>query len=76
MFDEFVNSIFDGRRNETISSRAGHAKKEGKLWGCVLCGFLDLFQKGHCELAMAYDDVIIESETQADKAVEELEKKD
>lgn len=73
MFDEFINSIFDGKRNETISSRAGHAKKEGKLWGCVLCGFLDLFQKGHCEMAVAYDDVVINSETQADQEVKKIE---
>jgi hypothetical protein len=25
---------------------------EGKRWGCVLCRFLDLFQKDHCQLSI------------------------
>lgn len=33
---------------ETISSSAGKAMLRGALWACVLCKFLNLFQKDHC----------------------------
>jgi len=48
LIDEFFNTLTVGDPGETISSRAGKAMKEGKAWGCVLCKFLNLFQKDHC----------------------------
>ena len=44
-----------GIPGETISARAGKAQRRGKRWGCVLCRFLDLFEKGHCEGAVQGD---------------------
>ena len=48
LLDEFGNTVTGGDPGETISSRAGKAMQEGKTWGCVLCRFLNLFQKNHC----------------------------
>ena len=47
-FDQFGNAMLGGSEDETISSRAGRAMEEGKRWGCVLCKFLDFFEKDHC----------------------------
>jgi hypothetical protein len=33
---------------ETISSRAGRARDNGKAWGAGLCSILDTIQPGHC----------------------------
>ena len=53
IIDEAFNAlIFLGDPEETISSRAAKAKNAGKAWGCVLCKFLDLFQKGHCDQSL------------------------
>lgn len=52
LLDEFGNTLTGGDPGETISSRAGKAMNEGKKWGCVLCQFLNLFQKNHCLLAI------------------------
>jgi len=56
LLDEFGNTLTGGDPGETISSRAGKAMKEGKVWGCVLCRFLDLFQKNHCQLSIDKND--------------------
>jgi len=56
MLDETGNTLTGGDPGETISSRAGKAMQEGKRWGCVLCRFLDLFQKNHCQLSINKDD--------------------
>lgn len=50
--DQLANSILFGDPRETISSRSDKAMKEGKKWGCVLCKFLALFQKDHCQNAV------------------------
>ncbi|WP_234015477.1 hypothetical protein [Burkholderia sp. BE12] len=42
------NAIAGGDPRETISSRAGKAMNNGRVWGCVLCRFLNIFQKDHC----------------------------
>lgn len=52
MLDETANTLTGGDPGETVSSRAGKAMQEGKQWGCVLCRFLDLFQKNHCQLSI------------------------
>lgn len=47
-FDSLCNAVFGGNHTQTISERAGKAKEES-LTACVLCKFLDLFDKDHCE---------------------------
>lgn len=54
-FDMFVNVIFNGHPDETISSRSARAATEGKLWGKIMSKFLNLFQKDHGALAEAGD---------------------
>jgi len=54
--DQTVNAAMAGDPDETISSRAGKAAREGKRWGCVLCRFLDLFEKNHCEISIEDDE--------------------
>lgn len=54
-FDQLANVAFGGHEDETISSRAGKAARQGKRWGCVLCKFLDLFERNHCELSIEPD---------------------
>ena len=54
--DEGLNVLTGGDANETMSSRAGKGVKEGKRWACVLCRFLDLFQKDHCARSINADD--------------------
>jgi len=48
-YDQLANAAFGGSEDETISSRAGKAAREGKRWGCVLCKLLDRLDAGHCE---------------------------
>lgn len=55
-FDQFVNTLLGGHPDETISARAGRAATEGKLWGKIMAGFLNLFQTNHSAKAVAGDD--------------------
>lgn len=51
-YDQFLNATANGDPDETISSRAGKARDEGKAWGCILCKwFLDRIEKDHCSKA-------------------------
>ncbi len=54
--DEGLNVLTFGDANETLSSRAGKAQQKGRRWACVLCRFLDIFQKDHCQLSINPDD--------------------
>jgi hypothetical protein len=56
LLDEFGNTLTGGDPGETISSRAGKGELEGKRWACILCRFLDLFQKDHCLKSIDSDD--------------------
>lgn len=47
--DRLANAILRGKDRETISSRAGRARDEGKRWGCILCRLLDWIEAGHCD---------------------------
>ena len=48
-FDEAVNAILGGYPDETISLRTARERDiNGKKWACVLCKFLDLFERDHC----------------------------
>lgn len=48
-YDQLGNTMTGGNEDETISSRAGRLKKEGRGWACVLCKLLNWLQKDHCE---------------------------
>lgn len=48
-FDRVANAATGGNDTETISSRADRAVTEQKRWGCLLCKFLDRFEKDHCK---------------------------
>lgn len=47
--DQLANSALNGDEDYTISHRAALARREGRLWGCVLCKFLDELDQNHCE---------------------------
>ena len=47
-FDMLSNAVFGGNENETISKRCGKIL-EDSLGACVLCKFLDIFEKDHCK---------------------------
>lgn len=55
-FDQLANTAFGGSEDETISSRAGKAARQGKRWGCVLCGLLNRFESDHCEKNIEADE--------------------
>lgn len=46
--DQFGNAVTGGDPDETISSRAAKAMQKGRVWGCILCRLLDLFERDHC----------------------------
>jgi hypothetical protein len=51
--DQAANAaILNGNEDETISSRAARASARGERWGCVLCRFLNVFDKDHCKKAV------------------------
>jgi len=54
--DQAFNALLGGDPDETLSSRAGKAQKDGKRWGCVLCGALDWFDDQHCEKSVEADE--------------------
>ena len=54
-FDIFVNVLFRGREDETISARSYRAALEGKLWGRILNACLNLIQANHGAKAAAGD---------------------
>lgn len=47
--DQLLNTVALGDEDETISSRAAKASRQGSAWGCVLCKALNFFDPGHCE---------------------------
>lgn len=47
--DQLANAATGGNMDETISSRAGRLRKEGRGWACVLCRLLDELDDEHCE---------------------------
>lgn len=51
-YDQLANATTGGDVDETISSRAGRLKKEGRGWACVLCKVLDWLDKDHCKDAI------------------------
>jgi hypothetical protein len=62
LLDEALNTLAAGSPNETVSERAAKARNEGRKWGCVLCGFLNRINPGHCDKALKStigDDAVI-----------------
>lgn len=55
-FDQGTNTFLGGDPDETVSSRAAKAAARGRRWGCCLCKFLDLFEKGHCAKTVELDE--------------------
>ena len=55
-YDQLVNVAANGDEDETISSRAGKAAREGKRWACVFCRLLDRLDPNHCEKAIEPDE--------------------
>ena len=53
--DRFLNVLFGGKDDLTISSQAAIAKHNGRIWGCVLCRLLNLLDKNHCEASLKFD---------------------
>lgn len=50
------NALAFGDPRETISSRAGKARDNGQVWGCVLCRFLAFVTRtDHCSLSIQQD---------------------
>ncbi len=54
--DQTLNAALDGSEDETISSRAGKAARQGRRWGCILCGLLNVFDTGHCRKNIEEDE--------------------
>lgn len=54
--DQTLNAALDGSEDETISSRAGKAAREGKRWGCILCRLLNVFDNDHCQKTIEEDE--------------------
>lgn len=48
-YDQLANAAFGGHEDETISSRAGRARRQGKRWACLLCRLLDAIDPYHCD---------------------------
>ena len=54
--DQFVNTLAGGEPSETISYRAAKDRAAGWRVACLLCRFLDLFQRDHCAITLANHD--------------------
>ncbi len=54
--DQLANAAFGGHEDETFSSRAGKAAREGNRWACVLCRLLDRLDSNHCENSIEADE--------------------
>ena len=54
--DQFFNTLFGGNPDETVSSRAGKARRNGKLWGKALCSILDKIDEDHCNKSIEEDE--------------------
>jgi len=53
--DQFINTVFGGDPDETLSSRMGKREKDCKIC-LVICLLLNLFQKDHCIKAEEKDE--------------------
>lgn len=53
--DQFINTVFGGDPDETISSRAGK-EQTTKLWAKYLCWLLNKLQTNHCKDSIELDE--------------------
>jgi len=55
--DQFFNVlVFNGHPDETMSSNFAKSRARGRRLGCVMCRFLDLFDRDHCTKALELDE--------------------
>lgn len=54
--DQLANTVMGGSPDETISSRAGKAMREGRRWGCILCQLLNWIEPDHCAKSIEPDE--------------------
>lgn len=54
--DQSANAALKGDCDESLSSRAGKARRRGDAWGCILCKLLDAIVPNHCEDAIEFDE--------------------
>lgn len=54
--DQLANAAANGHEDETISSRAGKARRAGRRWGCLLCWLLDRVDPQHCDKSIEEDE--------------------
>jgi hypothetical protein len=55
-FDMFMNTVFGGLPDETISAHAGRMEKQDSYWAIVLSVFLNWLQPHHVEDAIKGDE--------------------
>lgn len=53
-YDILGNCSLNDYLIQSISERAAKARRDGKKWGCVVCDFLDVFDKAHCAKQLVY----------------------
>lgn len=53
--DQLLNTLIGGDPDETISSRAGKLVDTSRV-ACVLCRFLNWFDKEHCKKSIEPDE--------------------
>lgn len=46
--DQLINTLLGGDPDETLSDSLYRHKTEGKRFACVICRFLDNFERDHC----------------------------
>ena len=44
------------KNGRSLSAHAASARAHGKLWGCLLCKFLDWIEANHCNDALKNDE--------------------
>jgi len=54
-WDQLINALSGGDHREYLSTRAAIAERDGKQWGCFLCGFLDSLQPNHCDESLRHE---------------------
>jgi hypothetical protein len=54
--DHLLNALTGGKGSQTISYRAALARNQGRVWGCVLCRWLDKIEKDHCSIEQAQNE--------------------
>lgn len=52
--DRFINALLlGGTPNQTVSINAAIARRDGKVWGCILCRWFDwTIEVAHCDKAL------------------------